>query len=49
MPAPDPKNQPLLVTVVSKNASTLAGLDTYSAGRGRRHHDAPAPSIASSR
>lgn len=34
MPARETKNQPLLVTVVSKNASTLAGLDTYLRGVG---------------
>ena len=34
MPAPDPKNQPLLVTVVSKNPSTLQGLETYLRGVG---------------
>jgi hypothetical protein len=34
MPSRDPKHQPLLVTVVAKNASTLAGLDTYLRGVG---------------
>lgn len=34
MPARDAKRSPLLVTIVSKNASTLAGLDAYLRGVG---------------
>lgn len=34
MPSSPRKNQPLLVTVVSRNASTLEGLDTYLRGVG---------------